>query len=66
MSSNVIASAVMAAGVWVVFAWTIVGGVQLNPQAHAWVSTSSEKVASHPTLVRAAYPRMASASTGRF
>ena len=65
MSSNTIAGAVFATGVWAAFAFAMVSGAQLNPQTHAWVSTSSDKVASHPILVRAAYPRVASMLSGR-
>ena len=63
MSSQVIAGTVLATGLWAI---AIVGslGPQSPPPNEIWVSTASEKVRSHPTLVRAARP-MTTAAVGR-
>lgn len=63
MSSELIAGAVLASGLWAIAA---VGslGPQVPLPTEIWVSTASEKVRSHPTLVRAARP-VTTASVGR-
>jgi hypothetical protein len=58
MSSQAIAGVVLATGIWV-----IVGAALIKPGNqrldHLWVSTSSDRVASRPVLVRAAIPEVA-------
>jgi hypothetical protein len=56
MSSSVVPGAVFAAAVWVIFAVAMIGPSPIKPNSHIWVATSSEKVPSHPILVRAANP----------
>jgi hypothetical protein len=65
MTPSTLAGAVFATGVWAAFTVAILGGAQLNPQTQIWVSTASEKVATHPTLVRAAYPVVTTAAHPR-
>jgi hypothetical protein len=56
MEPNHIAGFVLATALWLgLAACTILGG-SIRPPSEFWTSTSSLKVASHPTLVRAAYP----------
>jgi len=58
MNSNNLAALVLATGLWIgLAAWAMGGG----PNGEFWTSTSSAKVASHPTLVRGSYPRQARA-----
>ena len=56
MPTNFVAAAVAASGLWGISAWTIISGDGSTPR-ELWTMTSSEKVKSHPTLVRAAVPR---------
>ncbi len=56
MSRDVIGGAIAAAGVWAIFAASAMGFTPLMPRGHAWVVTGSEMIASHPDLVRVAYP----------
>ncbi len=56
MSRDLIAGAVVAAGVWTVFAAGAMGLMPMTPRGHAWVVTGSEMIPSHPTLVRIAPP----------
>ena len=56
MPTNLVAAAIAASGVWAISAWTIITADGLTPR-ELWTMTSSEKVKSHPTLVRAAVPR---------
>jgi hypothetical protein len=56
MPANLVATAVAATGIWAVSAWTIVTA-NGSPRRELWTMTSSEKIKSHPTLVRAAVPR---------
>jgi hypothetical protein len=58
MSSHVTSSLVMATVLWVVAVVAVLGG-PTKPPSEVWVVTASEKVASHPTLVRAAGSRFA-------
>jgi hypothetical protein len=55
MTSDIWAGLAMATGVWV-----LIGVALLSPPAsppkELWVGTSSDRVRSHPTLVRAAAP----------
>jgi hypothetical protein len=55
MSAESIAAFVTATGVWIILAIAVVIGPTKTP-AEIWVSTASENVRSHPTLVRAALP----------
>ena len=56
MPTNLVATAVAATGLWAISAWTILTADGSAPR-ELWTVTSSEKVKSHPTLVRAAVPR---------
>lgn len=56
MSRDMIGGAIAAAGVWAVFAASAMGLTPMTPRGHAWVVTGSEMIASHPDLVRIAYP----------
>ena len=56
MPTNLVATAVAATGVWAISAWTIITSDGSTPR-ELWTVTSSEKVKSHPMLVRAAVPR---------
>ena len=56
MSTNYVAAAMMATGLWAVSAWTVFSADGSTPR-ELWTVASSDKVRSHPTLVRAAVPR---------
>ena len=62
MSRDVVGAAVVAAGVWTVFAAGSMGFIPMAPRGHAWVVTGSEMIASHPDLVRVAYPSVTAAA----
>ena len=55
MTSDIWAGLVMATGLWLLVA-TAVMSPPANAPKEVWVTTSSERVRSHPTLVRAAVP----------
>lgn len=55
MSSNTLAALVFATGFWVIAAGALIFE-PTKPQGHIWTATSSDRIASRPTLVRAAYP----------
>ena len=63
MSSQVVAGTVMATAMWAI---AVIGsfGAPAPMPSEIWVSTASEKVRSHPTLVRAARP-ITTASVGQ-
>jgi hypothetical protein len=61
MNFNIWAGLVLATGLWAVVAATALSG-PFPPRSELWVATSSQKVKSHPTLVRAAYPKLAAHS----
>jgi hypothetical protein len=61
MNSNNLAALVLATGLWIGLAAWAMGGGSTRPDGEFWTSTSSAKVASHPTLVRGSYPRQARA-----
>ncbi len=56
MSRDMIGGAIAAAGVWAIFAASAMGFTPMTPRGHAWIVTGSEMIASHPELVRVAYP----------
>ena len=56
MPTNLVAAAIVASGLWAISAWTMIVGDGSSPR-ELWTMTSSDKVKSHPTLVRAAVPR---------
>jgi hypothetical protein len=60
MTSEMWAGLAMATGIWLVFAGALVSAPADLPK-EVWVSTSSDRVRSHPTLVRAADPIMTGA-----
>lgn len=62
MSRDVVGAAIVAAGVWAIFAAGGVGFIPMEPRGHAWVVTGSEMIASHPDLVRVAYPSVTAAA----
>jgi hypothetical protein len=55
MTSDIWGGLAMATGLWVLVATALVSA-PANPPKEVWVSTSSDRVRSHPTLVRAADP----------
>src|SRR3954469_1218120 len=59
MNSNTLAALVFATGLWIGLGAWAVGGGSTRPNGEFWTSTSSAKIASHPTLVRGSYPRQA-------
>ncbi len=62
MSRDMIGGAIVAAGVWAIFAAGATGFTSIPPRGHAWVVTGSEMIPSRPVLVRIAPPSdMASA-----
>lgn len=56
MSSNIWAAVVAATGLWIIVGLTVLLGPPRQPGGDIWVVASSDKIASHPTLVRAALP----------
>jgi hypothetical protein len=62
MNSNTLAALVLATGLWIGLGAWAVGGGSTRPNGEFWTSTSSAKIASHPTLVRGSYPRQARAA----
>jgi hypothetical protein len=56
MSREIIGGALLAAGVWAIFAAGMTGLAPISPRGHAWVVTASEKMSDRPQLVRAALP----------
>jgi hypothetical protein len=56
MSRDMIGGAILAAGIWAIFAAGIMGYTPIPPRGHAWVVTGSEKMANRPQLVRATLP----------
>ena len=56
MPINLAAAAVLATGFWAIAAGTIITHDGSAP-GELWTLTSSDKVPSHPTLVRASVPR---------
>ena len=61
MTSNHAAGLVLATALWVgLGAAAFLGGPD-RPAGEFWTGTSSEKIASHPTLVRASYATRAAA-----
>ncbi len=56
MSRDMIGGAIVAAGVWAIFAAGAMGVTSVPPRGHAWAVTGSEMVPSHPVLVRIAPP----------
>ncbi len=56
MSRDMIGGAIVAAGVWAIFAAGVMGLTPMTPRGHAWVVTGSQMIASHPELVRIAPP----------
>ena len=55
MTSEMWAGLAMATGLWALIAVALVSS-PANAPKEAWVATSSDRVRSHPTLVRAAVP----------
>lgn len=62
MSSNTLAGFVFATGFWIIAGYALVSEPN-KPQGHIWTSASSDQIASRPTLVRAAYPRILAAAS---
>ena len=56
MSRDMIGGAIVAAGVWAIFAAGSLGLTPMTPRGHAWTVTGSEMIRSHPELVRIAPP----------
>ena len=55
MSRDVAGGAILAVGVWAIFATAMMSD-PITPRGHVWVVTASEKVSNRPALVRAARP----------
>jgi hypothetical protein len=55
MTSNTWAGLAMATGLWVLIAAALMSP-PVDAPSEVWVATSSDRVRSHPTLVRAAAP----------
>ena len=52
----------VATGMWIIACAAVIGGdTRTIPDGVVWTVTSSEKVASHPTLVRRSLPRTSDA-----
>ncbi len=56
MSRDMIGGAIVAAGIWAIFAAGSMGLTPMTSRGHAWVVTGSEMIRSHPELVRIAPP----------
>lgn len=56
MNSDTLAAFVMATALWLGLGAFAIGGGSPPRGGDLWTATSSAKVASHPTLVRAARP----------
>ena len=56
MSRDMIGGAIVAAGVWAIFAAGATGFTSIPPRGHAWAVTGSEMIPSRPTLVQIAHP----------
>ena len=56
MSRDMIGGAIVAAGVWAIFAVSAMGLTPMIPRGYAWAVTGSEMIPSHPVLVRIAPP----------
>lgn len=56
MNSDTLAALVLATGLWLGLSAVAISGSGPSGNGALWTSTSSGKVASHPTLVRAARP----------
>ncbi len=56
MSRDMIGGAIVAAGIWAVFAVGAMGLTPIQPRGYAWAVTGSEMIPSHPMLVRIAPP----------
>jgi hypothetical protein len=65
MEANHVAGLVLATALWIGLAACAVLGGSIRPPGEFWTSTSSDKVRSHPTLVRAAYPTVITTASGR-
>ena len=63
MSSEAASGVVIATALWVIAIVAVVGG-PTKPPSEVWLVTASDKVASHPTLVRASGRRFATGSKG--
>ncbi len=56
MSRDMLGGAILAAGVWAIFAAGHLGLASAPPRGHAWTVTGSGMIRSHPELVRIAPP----------
>ena len=56
MSRDMIGGAIVAAGLWAIFAAGSLGLTTMTPRGQAWTVTGSEMIRSHPDLVRIAPP----------
>jgi hypothetical protein len=61
VNSELWAGFLVATGLWIVLAAAAVSG-PFGARSEIWIATSSDKITSHPTLVRAAYPKFAAQS----
>jgi hypothetical protein len=57
MSSEIWGAAAVASGMWLIACVALIAGnTKLPTNGALWTLASSERVASHPTLVRRAFP----------
>ena len=63
MSSEAASSLVMATVLWAIAVVAVLGG-PAKPPSEVWLVTASDKVASHPTLVRASGTRFVTGTRG--
>ena len=56
MPMNIAAAALAASGFWAISTWTVFTA-DTSSVRELWTVTSSDKVRSHPALVRASVPR---------
>jgi len=58
MSSEILGAVAAATGMWIVASVAVIGGTAgpTPPDGIVWTSGSSDKVASHPTLIRRSLP----------
>jgi hypothetical protein len=65
MSRDIMGGAIVAAGIWAIFAIGSFGLIPATPRGPAWTVTGSEMIRSHPELVRIAPPAAMAGSPER-
>jgi hypothetical protein len=64
MEAHHVAGLVLATALWIGLAACAVVDGSNRPNGEFWTSTSSSRVSSHPTLVRAGHPLLVAAALG--